>query len=210
MRRINKIVALISLLSNRQHVTMDTIKSVCGISERSAYRYLNFISEADFPVHFDKDLGAYKLSKQNSRIHSRLTVAEILLIVVGLKILTQKLNDHYRDDIRELLRCIIAENAVPLESVLQSFSIQLDDADQLRDCSQLVSSILVNAAIIDKRKIRILVNVPQSGQKALDLNNPSLTFNKVWKLVNARDVGDVGDAGDEEASLADIQKVSIL
>ena len=204
MRRLNKIVALISLLSNRHHVSMETITSVCGISERSAYRYLNFISEANFPVFYDKKLGAYRLAEQNTKLYNRPSIEDIILTVIGLKMLSQKLNNHYRADVDELIRRLVAEKSFPLEEVIQSFNNQLEKADRLEDCTELVSSMLLNAAITGKRKIRILIENSATGEKAVDLNLPSLTFRKVWRLVNAQEIGS------DETSLSEVTKVSIV
>jgi len=183
---------------------MDTIKNVCGISERSAYRYLNAISEANFPVHFDKNLGAYRLAERRTRIGSRYTISDIIMMVIGLKLLSKRLSIHYQGDIEDLMRRLVSEKSFPLEDVLQSFNGQLDEADKCEDISELLSSMLMNTAIVGDRKVRILIEDPETGEKSVNLSNPSMTFNGDWKIVNAREFG----AG--ETSLSEIKKVSIL
>jgi predicted DNA-binding transcriptional regulator YafY len=204
MRRINKIVALISLLSNRHHISMDTIKTVCGISERSAYRYLNAISEANYPVHFDKGLGAYRLAERTAKISGGYSIGDIVMIVIGLKLLAKRLNVHYGEDIEELVRRLVSEKAFPLEDVLQSFDSQLAETEKDADLTTLMSSMLMNTAIVSDRKVRILIEDPDTGEKLVSLTNPALTFQNEWKVISGRGI----DA--EEAFLSEIKKVSIL
>jgi len=183
---------------------METIKTVCGISERSAYRYLNAISEANYPVHFDKGLGAYRLAERSARISSRYSIGDIVLMVIGLKLLSKKLNIHYQRDIEELIRRLVAEKSFPLEDVIQSFNGQLDEAGKLQDISTLVLSVLMNTAILGDRKVRILIEDPVTGEKSVSLTSPALTFKNEWRIISARGFDT------EEASLAEIKKVSIL
>ena len=66
MGKLKRVLRLINLLTYRQQVTLDTIKKACDIPERTAYRYLRDISEANFPVFFDRETHSYRLDRHSS------------------------------------------------------------------------------------------------------------------------------------------------
>ncbi|MBK7143327.1 MAG: hypothetical protein IPH75_14730 [bacterium] len=55
------------MFSHRRAVSLKMIRETCGIPRRTAFRYLNAISEANIPIYFDRERGGYCLAALLSR-----------------------------------------------------------------------------------------------------------------------------------------------
>jgi len=180
MSKFNKIILLINLLFHRHSVTMETIKKVCKIPERTAYRYLNTISRANIPVYFDKNARAYRINNYKTESIDDLTVEEQIFIVVALKILSQSLAKEYSNDIENLIHKVLSRQPMPIEEIFHSFKHDLEVLEPSPDISTTISSILINAAILCRRKICLTINKKGSRQAKVEIEKPSLRFNKGW------------------------------
>jgi len=204
MGKLKRVLRLINLLTHRQYVTLDTIKNACGIPERTAYRYLRDISEANFPVYFDRQAHAYRLDQPSGSRTDEFSTEETILILVALKKLARSLNEDYRHEAEALLNKLVVRQYLPLEEVVDAYRHQLDDLPDGEDYSQLISSMLISAAIRCNKKISITVNSSNLSERDIRIENPALHFKKNWQLVNAR------CPGSEQADIPRIKKVSIL
>jgi hypothetical protein len=61
MSALNQLIVIVNLLYKRRCVSIKTIREICGISDRTAYRYIDKISRAGIPLYYDKNLGGYTL-----------------------------------------------------------------------------------------------------------------------------------------------------
>ena len=204
MSKLDRILLLVNLLNHRQSATLETIKAACMIPERTAYRYLNVISEANIPVYFDRKHRAYRLNHQDRGSVDDLTVEESVLIVSGLKMLASRLNDEYKAEIEQLIGKVIVRQCFPIEEILKTFEHELDDLAGPPDCSNLITSILINAAILCDKKVSLVTSDNGSTKKCVEIKSPSLWFKKNWKLAEKRH-----DSA-QETSVAGIKKVSVL
>ena len=185
-------------------MTLKTIMDVCAISERSAYRYLNYISEANVPVHFDKDLHAYRLNDDLTRLPEPTTIDETVLMLVGLHLLSRQLNKYYKAETNDLIKKIISCQSVPLEEILLSLNDKLEVATDTDDYSSLVSSILISAAVKSKAKVRLLTGDADSQQREVQVENPSLWFKKKWRVAGT------GLSDDKSVDISKIKRVSVV
>ncbi len=197
-------MSLINLLTHRQQVTLDTIKNACGIPERTAYRYLRDISEANFPVYYDRDSRAYRLDRQAVTRIDEFNLEETVLILVGLKRLASGLNEEYRQDAEALVKKLLVRQPLPLEEVVEAYEHQLDSLSDRTDCSYLISSLLISAAIRCDKKVRICVDSDNTDGGNLKIDNPALRFKKHWQLVDA------DGSAKESADFLKIKKVSVI
>ena len=204
MGKFTKVLLLINLLNHRHHVTLETITRTLHIPDRTAYRYLNEISEANIPVYFDKQLRAYRLARQAGTGVDGLQVEEALLMLVALKALAGQLNSEYKGEIGKLVEKLVGHQTFPVEEILNTFDRQIENMSEVEDCSDLVSRILINAAIACKRKVRLVTEDSEANTLLVDVENPSLWFNKNWQLVGS------ANCDSERATISDIKKVSVL
>lgn len=178
MSKLRRLIQLINLLSTRHRVTLDGIKRACGIPERTAYRYLNTISEADVPVYFDKDAGAYRLNSRSGMLINDVTFSEAILVLLALRCLRTVVNDHYREDIDRLITKTVVRQEWEVESVLGPAAERLTDPLRGIDLSEQLSSALIHAAVCSGREVR----VTRPGEN-VEITNPGLLFKGDWQLV---------------------------
>lgn len=62
MPTLTNILTVLNLLYNRQTVSIRSIQEECGVSRSTAYRYITTISEANFPVIRDQEVGGFRLT----------------------------------------------------------------------------------------------------------------------------------------------------
>jgi len=205
MGKLNRVLRLINLLTHRQQVTLETIKKTCGIPERTAYRYLKDISEANFPVYFDRNSRAYRMDRYGSGTRmDDFSLEEAILIIVALRRLVKSLNSDYQQDVSALTKKILVSQPLPLEEIFEAYEHQLDSLADQQECSQLVSSVLISAAIRFGRRIRLIMNSGPSDDQDLSIENPALRFKKHWQLVSST------GSDSEAAEFPRIKKVSLF
>jgi predicted DNA-binding transcriptional regulator YafY len=204
MSKIDRVIRLINLLIHRRCVTLETIQEVCGIPERTAYRYLNTISEANVPVYYDKKTRAYRLDRDRCIPISNLGIGDAVLVLVALLVLANKVNDHYRSDIQEIIKKLLGRNPFPMEDILKSFDNMIRSEDEARqDMSQLVSSVLIQAGVLSESEIQLVVDQDDEMPAIMRVEKPYLRFRKGWELVEKIETGGEG------LSMASVKKVSI-
>jgi len=192
MPPLNRILKLINLLNSRDCVTLEMIRKTCGVPRRTAYRYLNVISEANVPVYFDKTVGGYTLSRRSSQQFYTPTVSEALLIVLSLKSFSDRLNEEYREDIQNLVEKMIVHQPDPLEEVLPPVYAALSDIKPESETSHSVTSVLIHAAIAFKKKLRVVVIDTAGVKRTLQIKNPSLWFRENWNITEKASIGQEG------------------
>lgn len=204
MSPVEKILILVSLLNHRPYVTIDKIRSECQISERTAYRYINTISEANIPVYYDKDVRGYRLNLGATITINDFRLSEGILLVFALKLLHGKVNAEYADEITNLIRKIATKQSVPIEDILRAYEDRNNGLPQIEDYSELLSSLLITTAIACNRKIQLTKkdDDPKSSQP-IDMEQPFLKFAKTWQLMSEKDSDSPG------TSISDIKKISI-
>jgi hypothetical protein len=178
LNKTRRLIQLINLLNTRHRVTLEGIKKACGIPERTVYRYLNTISEADVPVYFDRDAGAYRLNSRSGMLINDVTFSEAILVLLALKCLRTVVNDHYRKDIDRLITKTVVRQEWEVESVLGPAAERLTDPLQGIDLSELVSSALIHSAVCCGREVRVT-----GPGKKVEITNPGLLFKGDWQLV---------------------------
>ena len=178
MNKALRIIQLINLLNTRSRVTMEGIKKACDIPERTAYRYLNTISEADIPVYFDRISGTYRLNSRYGMLIDDISFSEAILVLLALRCLRTVVNGHYQNNIDRLITKIVVRQEWEVESVLGPVADTLTDPLQGIDLSERLSSALVHAAVCCGREVRV------TGLKEkVGITNPGLLFDGDWQLV---------------------------
>ena len=204
MSKIEKIIKLINLLSHRRFVTMETIMSTCDIPQRTAYRYLNTISEANIPVYYDKERHAYALNRNRTWLTASLELGDAMLVALALRLLKKHVNAAYQDDIEQLISQLLVQQPCPAEDVMDTFQGTIRESGDTEDYSPLVTSMLLHAAILCERRVRLTTNNGVKESREIDVESPRLLFRRKWHVVDAAD-----ETNGIGTSLSDVRKVSI-
>jgi len=204
MTKVEKIVLLINLLHHRQYITIEEIQRVCGISIRTAYRYLNSISEVNIPVQYDKTVGGYRVDCRDSFDINELGVSDSVLISVALQVLSQKLDDAYRENVEALRRKIFSKLPIPLEELWESFGARVEEGLKKESVSDLITSLLIHTSVLHCRKLRLILSDEKQDGNAIEIANPSLRFKQEWWL------GDSMSDDHEAIPVSKVRKAVIL
>jgi hypothetical protein len=179
MEMPSKILNLINLLYHRKQVRMETITEVCGISERTAYRYLDIISAANIPVYYDRNLKAYCINKAECICFGGLDIIDSIMIILALNLLTPRVNDYHKKLIQRLIRRMLTHNKHRLESLLAVFDENIREVERSEDIDVLISNMIIEASILFDKKLRLKV---RQGDEMVNMSieKPSLRFDRDW------------------------------
>jgi predicted DNA-binding transcriptional regulator YafY len=191
MNKITKIIILISLLYHRRSVNLKTIMEMCKISERTTYRYLNAISAANIPVYYDRSKGGYCLNQNVELDFNRCGIDEIVLLIIALKLLSEKLDGHYCNIIDKLIYKIISKQNFEFEEIVHAFGTRIKNDTGSIELSELITSIILQVAVASGKKVRIMLSNGDSEAELL-IEEPSLQFNQEWRLSEKISGSDVG------------------
>ena len=181
MKSFQKKILLYNLFHNRRVITIDTIKNVCNVSERTAYRYINQLSEINVPIYYDKELGGYCLNR-DTEINDINDLDDIILIIVSLKSLFKLVNNSYKVKIDKLITTLLVKQKYSLEEIFQSFNVYFDNNHQTEDYSKLLTSLLLYSAMKFKKKINVTLNDENISDNIKFIENPDIIFENRWKI----------------------------
>lgn len=191
MSKIGRIIQLLNLLYHRQSVTIDKIKEQCGISERTVYRYMRSISEANVPVYFDKGYGGFRINKSIGPDIGGWIPSEVALIIAALQYFANELDNGYRGELETLIERIISQQNLPFEQFWQSWkqSLSLSQKD-LESLRTLLTSTLISFAVDHSRKV--CLNVSEIGNQephSFTISDPVLRFKGEWIVSENKESG---------------------
>lgn len=189
MSKLDKIVLMINLLHHRRYITSETIRNICNISERSVYRYINSISKANIPVHYDKTVGGYCLDRRDSFGIDDLRVSDAVLFSVALYVLSQKLDDIYTEDVEQLRRKIFSKLPLPFEELWNSFTGRIEQGLDSESVSDLVTSLLIHTSVINNKELRLVISGENPESREIEVRNPVLRFQGEWCVESSRHPG---------------------
>lgn len=182
MDKITKILLLTNLLYHRRYITLDEIRRTCNICDRTAYRYINTISDANIPVYYDRDLGGYRLLSDGSFSTGDLKTHEVIIIATALKLFSKKLNGLYCQEINNLMKRIFSSQNLPIEELWQAFEKQAEAAFDAEDLSSILNMLNIHAAVQYSRKLNISVTDSASDIKRVEIEEPYLCFKDEWQV----------------------------
>lgn len=204
MPKPDRMLKILQLLSHRRVVSLETIMSSCRIPERTAYRYLNAISDANIPVFYDRERGGYTLTGPIDLRLDDLTLQEIVLLVTSLRLVQQQVNADYRVEFDSLISRVISRQRYALEA----FASDLSEGDRLSqdapDLSADISFALVQAAIAEGRTLTIYTEHGEDhGQGQVTVDEPRLLFDGGWGVTSP------GQEKTSATRLGEIAKIKI-
>lgn len=85
--KFDSLMRILNILDRKERATVQSLMDDLGISERSAYRYMTTLKDADFPISFDREKGTYTFEEGYSLSKPDLTLEEILAFSLARKLL---------------------------------------------------------------------------------------------------------------------------
>jgi predicted DNA-binding transcriptional regulator YafY len=184
MAKIEKILELISLLNRRPVVKMADILTTCSIPRRTAFRYLNDISEANIPVYYDRELHAYRLTRSGTVTFDSLTKPELILLIAGMHMISPRLGGGYGNQLDELKRKLskfLSSDAIQTLAALSGTTSRTAEADSTRSLTFTLCAL----AAIEQFPITIRYVDSTSGTEAAwNVERPSIIFSDGWRVAD--------------------------
>jgi len=187
MSKLDKLITLINLLHHRRRVTLEEIQNVCGISERTAYRYIESISRANIPVYFDKSIGGYRVDHRDSFRIEDLKASDAIFLLVATYLLSQRLNTDYNDEIEQLKKRLFSRLNFPLEELWECFKARIEQDLQAETLSDSITSLLIHASVINNKGLRLALNEGNLIGSVVEITTPALRFKGKWCVEGSSD-----------------------
>jgi predicted DNA-binding transcriptional regulator YafY len=204
MGKTTRILQLVNLLISRECVTLDNIRTICNIPNRTVYRYLNWISEADIPVYYDKETQAYRLSRSRKISLDEISTHEGVLLVTSLKAMSAHVNEEYRGDLERLMTKVLVRQQLPLDG---DFTQALGNSvakGRDPDYTVTLATAMVTAAVATGRPIRLSMTKKDGQSWSEEIAEPRLTFSGEWGVSENR------ETGEQATQLSSVSKVTLL
>jgi len=183
MAKIDNILLLVNALQNRSCLTVDKIRDICGVSSRTAHRYIRVLSEANIPVYYDPAAGGYRLARNVGFKMDMLTTNDVVLLCVALSFLKTCVNAQYKSSIESLARKIFSMRTDELEDIWGRIQEQLEAKNTDMDISGILTSHIIYAAILLEKRLRLVESTGESVDRFLELADPKICFNHGWSVV---------------------------
>jgi predicted DNA-binding transcriptional regulator YafY len=206
MAKYKNILHILNLLCNRMYVPVKTMTSVCDVSKRTIYRYIQEISEANLPVYYDTKLGGYRLLQKENLHIDAIRTEEAVLIISALKFLSFYVNERYKALIGDTINKFATSQPLEFEEILRVINLSIENSSTAKDYSVNISSILIQTAILFNKKIRLTVKSRKKGKgkSSIEIDNPSLWFKRSWNIVS-KEPGAI-----KSARLKDVEIAALL
>lgn len=185
MSKLHKLIQILNLLYHRRSVTIEKIREFCRVSERTAYRYIRALSEANVPVFYDSKRSGYRINESRTIDFGGWIPSEVALIVASLQYLADNLDDDYRKDIENLLKRIVTQQSLPFERFWQAWKESLESSKDPNELQRILTSTLINFAVNQNREVNLkLSDHEDNGQ--LTIKEPVLRFSGNWVVSDAQ------------------------
>jgi predicted DNA-binding transcriptional regulator YafY len=204
MAKLENILLLVNLLHHRRCVSLETMKKMCGVSNRTLFRYIQTISGANIPIYYDRDLGGYRLLDSPGMQIDNINIDEAIIVAFALRLLSKRVNIAYNDSIIALIKKVCARQAFILEDLWSALDEQENTGFSPEDLSELITSQVINAAVLHGRKLKVSLGDGNLHDRVVEIDKPTLRFSKGWKIVPKQ------HGRDNKVYVRDIVQASII
>ncbi|MFH2057175.1 MAG: HTH domain-containing protein [bacterium] len=190
MPKVEHILTILELLYGRNYVTLPTIEDTCGVSKRTAFRYIGTLRDAGIPVCNDHSGQGYYL-RTSETLKSKLTKTEAALLYLGTILVERMLAGSSLKSVKSA--------RVKLEAVVPSgFREAIKTGRQLLGSHELGeegrSSILIALLLLAEKtgdSLDIVLRGKNGDQpQTCILSRPHLSFNRSWHIIGRTRGGD--------------------
>lgn len=204
MKKLSRIIRLMNLLDHKVSIPLKRIQEECDVHERTAFRYLNALKDADIPVYFDSKTNGYRLYSQHSYAVETLQDQELALLIIALTRLIHDADGGYKSQLRNLLRKLEIRCPGQFEDLAAIAEHVFAERREESGVDSRITEILIQMATKSRCELVVLSRLPrQSVPREHCLREPALLFSHGWYLVES------SDAESARISLEDIVSVRL-
>jgi len=182
MPKLRRILRLVNLLYHRSAVSRRLIVSECGVSERTAYRYITAISEAGIPVYFDETRSGYRLTTEECLSIGEFNVGDIVMLLAGLACLEERVNCIYGDSARDLGARLRSSQAYPIDDVVKELGAATTVESSTGALDQKLTLAILRAATATASPVTLHIRKPGCGILEHRVQHPKLVLSEDWEV----------------------------
>lgn len=182
MVKSSRIFSVLNLLTRNELVTLREIREICGVPQRTAYRYLDYLSEAGVPIYFDRPLKAYRLANPVGLLSKTLTDTDVVILAASLLLIRAHLNPQYKSMVESIVAKVCSSKSVRVGDVEAGISHDPNSRDSCPDYSAQVTMAIVLQAIHNRQLLTITKKTDEGKIEFHSLRNAGITFEKGWRL----------------------------
>jgi len=179
MSSISKAFTIVGLLYNRKRVTIDELKEILDLSERSIYRYMNRLSSANIPVYYDPELQGYTVYDRKEKHYLKLCDNDLIILILSLKALESSLSGEFQDYLNRIKSNIFANSSFPLAK-LKEFDQLIDQNSGMLNQDEFID-LIIHAALLFKTNV-VIGRKASNSKNSYVLKNLKLRFKERWQL----------------------------
>lgn len=182
---------------------MKTISRTIGTTDRTAYRYLNELSEANIPLYHDRRAGGYRLTRTLDVALPVFSDNEMIVLTTVLMLSRRHLNSDYRSTLDAVVSKLSIRQRLPLERIVESHRETTSDEVVQPDYSAEITTAIFGFAVAENREMKVVTSDPKETQRTLSVRNPNMVFRQSWHLTGN------GTSGHEDIDFRSIRGVTI-
>lgn len=203
MPKIDKLLILLELLGNRQVVSVSEIMEACHITERTVFRYLNTLADANFPYEYDYDLGGYRLLGKRNLL-AQFSDSEMAVLYYGTLLLEQFAGKSALDSIKSARVKLESRLSKKLQQMLDAGREMMLGASQTGGLTDLV--VMSMLLLASRQGAAVKVNYIDVGGDTQELliNRPKIIYDREW-LVGEES----GPSGQVRVPIRQIQDINL-
>lgn len=175
VQTIKILINLMMLLHSRVSLSTADIARKFNISERTAFRHIARLSRAGLPVYYDRRLKGYRLMRSMFVKLSDLNLNEAVLLLTGLKLLSENANDDYKASINSLISKIVSSQNIDFEEIWNSVTAQKTDKATGHDSSAALTNAILQMAILFNKPVYLTLR-DADKRTSLRVRDISLCF----------------------------------
>lgn len=143
LRRLERMVEMLSLIDRGETVTPKSLAAHFGVAERTIYRDMGILS-IDFPVSFDEEKGSYRFTEGYSLKKIDLSKDELRALLVSKAFLSKMgegVSNAYGSLIKKLNAEMSAKSGQRLKSTTQNYWFDIDPVDNFASVKKQFDSV---------------------------------------------------------------------
>jgi proteasome accessory factor B len=165
--KFDSLMRILNMLDRKEKVTVQSLMNDLDISQRSTYRYVTTLKDADFPISYDREKDTYTFEEGYSLSKPDLTVEEILAFSLARKLLGN-FGPGMENTLDQIEKKISTKKSGVLKNVIFSHE----------DFSAKVGEYLfsIHQAIQNFQKLELIYSALYSGEVTRRKVNPYYLF----------------------------------
>jgi predicted DNA-binding transcriptional regulator YafY len=181
MAKVENLILLINLLHHRRAVDVKTMVRECNISERTAYRYVQSLEAAGFPVYFDAEVGGYRLTDKGGSF-SRLSPEESAAVLFALEFLKCSLSPDSFGPIDRARTKLQLHLSGEISGFLVNTLTAISTLGKTSPIKEMLIVALVRFACHLRKSIKIYHHEEGGSNVLTKIRSPKLVYDKGWKV----------------------------